>query len=95
MRHLGERSATDERFVNSFARVERITNFIGARETGSRVALRIQIDEEDAPADLRERDREVNRCSGFTDPALLICDRDYPPHINPTSERGIRLTRFT
>ncbi len=84
----------DEGLVDGLARCECGANFIGACEARSRIALRIEIDEQDAATELRECEREVNRGSGLADAAFLICDCDYPPHIN-THNRARYWHRFT
>ena len=47
-------------------------------QTGRRVALRVEVDDQDPLADLGQARAEVDRRGGLADAALLVGDRDHP-----------------
>ncbi len=54
--------------------------FRGVAQAGGRVALGIDIDEQDGVAKFGQRKGEIDRGGGLTDSPLLIGNRNDPPH---------------
>jgi len=54
--------------------------FVDARTHG-RVALRVQVDHQDALADASQSSGQIDRGGGFTDAALLVGDTKYFGHV--------------
>lgn len=78
--HLDKRQASDQRFIDGSAGRASVCYCLAGIKSGSSVPLGIEVDKQNAMLGIGERDREVDRGGGFTDAALLICDRYYPPH---------------
>ena len=76
--HLG----LEDRQFTGFVRGERVVNrrarlSLESKPAGE-VALGVHVDDENALLGHGERRGEIDRRGGFANPALLVCDGDYP-----------------
>ena len=72
----------EDRQFTGFIRGERVVNrrarlSLESKPAGQ-VALGVHVDDEDALLGHGERGREIDRRGGFANPALLVCNGNYP-----------------